>query len=165
MCIDHVLRPPGWSQRDNAVDLQCGHRGESAHKDGLKRSRAPSRGFPRIAPATTRTPSSSDTSVEAAIPHGRRCIEACARTRAGHARGGARARRRHHADCWRAGQTYTSDRRVMEPYRVYFGEKWRNVPNARRRGFASRRANHEHPIVTGEHEYTRYGFRKLLEKG
>ncbi len=67
-------------------------------------------------------------------------------------------------DCWMAWtERYTLEMaEMLEPYRVYWMEEV--LPPHDYEGFGRlRRQITSTRIVTGEHEYTRYGFRRLLE--
>ncbi|MCZ6794017.1 MAG: twin-arginine translocation signal domain-containing protein [Planctomycetota bacterium] len=67
-------------------------------------------------------------------------------------------------DCWMAfTERYTVElAKMLEPYRVYWMEEC--LPPDDYAGFRRlNRAVRSTRIVTGEHEYTRYGFRLLLE--
>jgi len=68
-------------------------------------------------------------------------------------------------DCWMSlDEEYTVEfARRIEPYRVYWIEE--PLPPDEYDGYARlRKAIQSTRITTGEHEYTRYGFRRLLEK-
>jgi len=69
-------------------------------------------------------------------------------------------------DCWMAWtERYTIEiAEMMEPYRVYWMEECLQPHDYE--GFGRLAAQIKSTrIVTGEHEYTRYGFRQLLEHG
>ena len=69
-------------------------------------------------------------------------------------------------DCWMAWtESYTIEiAEMMEPYRVYWMEECLQPDDYA--GFGRLAAQIKSTkIVTGEHEYTRYGFRQLLEHG
>ncbi len=68
-------------------------------------------------------------------------------------------------DCWMAWtERYTIEMaEMLEPYRVYWMEEVPPAARLRRLRPAERKAIKSTRIVTGEHEYDRYGFRYLLE--
>jgi L-rhamnonate dehydratase len=69
-------------------------------------------------------------------------------------------------DCWMAWtEDYTIEiAKMLEPYRVYWMEEC--LPPDDYAGFGRLASQIKSTrIVTGEHEYTRYGFRLLLEHG
>jgi L-rhamnonate dehydratase len=69
-------------------------------------------------------------------------------------------------DCWMAWtERYTIEiAAMMEPYRVYWMEECLQPHDYEGFGRLATEIKSTR-IVTGEHEYTRYGFRQLLEHG